>query len=144
MAGWRRWPAPRGACPASTARAPPRSPGPGGRRRPIRAPPAAPPALEPRTAGTPPSPHTAALAGAVGVPAGVGRIVRGDGPSTGACLVRHPGVDTVGVAGAPRAGGEVVRLGSGPVEGVTLEVGGEGGVVARAGDFEEALWQSTL
>jgi aldehyde dehydrogenase (NAD+)/betaine-aldehyde dehydrogenase len=69
--------------------------------------------------------RVAELATGVGFPAGAINIVPGDGPSTGACLVRHPGVDKVAFTGSTRTGGEVMRLCSDPIKRVSLELGGK-------------------
>ena len=52
-------------------------------------------------------------------------VVPGDGPTTGAYLVRHPGVDKVAFTGSTKTGGEIMRLASDPVKRVTLELGGK-------------------
>jgi aldehyde dehydrogenase (NAD+)/betaine-aldehyde dehydrogenase len=67
----------------------------------------------------------AELAAEVGLPAGAVNIVPGDGPTTGAYLVRHPGVDKVAFTGSTGTGGEIMRLASDPVKRVTLELGGK-------------------
>jgi acyl-CoA reductase-like NAD-dependent aldehyde dehydrogenase len=67
----------------------------------------------------------AELAAEVGFPAGAINVVAGDGPTTGAYLVRHPGVDKVAFTGSTRTGGEIMRLASDPVKRVTLELGGK-------------------
>ena len=67
----------------------------------------------------------AELATEVGFPAGVVNVVPGDGPTTGAYLVRHPGVDKIAFTGSTRTGGEIMRLASDPVKRVTLELGGK-------------------
>src|SRR5688500_10473092 len=67
----------------------------------------------------------AELATEVGIPPGVLNIVPGDGPTTGAYLVRHPGVDKVAFTGSTKTGGEIMRLASEPVKRVTLELGGK-------------------
>jgi aldehyde dehydrogenase (NAD+)/betaine-aldehyde dehydrogenase len=67
----------------------------------------------------------AQLAAEVGFPAGAVNVVPGDGPTTGAYLVRHPGVDKVAFTGSTRTGGEIMRLASDPVKRVTLELGGK-------------------
>ena len=67
----------------------------------------------------------AELAAEVGFPAGVVNVVPGDGPTTGAYLVRHPGVDKVAFTGSTKTGGEIMRLASDPVKRVTLELGGK-------------------
>ena len=67
----------------------------------------------------------AELASEVGFPAGALNVVPGDGPTTGAYLVRHPGVDKVAFTGSTKTGGEIMRLASDPVKRVTLELGGK-------------------
>ena len=67
----------------------------------------------------------AELAAEVGFPAGAINIVPGDGPTTGAYLVKHPGVDKVAFTGSTRTGGEIMRLCSDPIKRVTLELGGK-------------------
>ncbi len=67
----------------------------------------------------------AELAAEAGFPAGAINIVPGDGPTTGACLVRHPGVDKVAFTGSTKTGGEIMRLASDPIKRVTLELGGK-------------------
>jgi len=67
----------------------------------------------------------AELATEVGFPAGSINIVPGDGPTTGAYLVKHPGVDKVAFTGSTKTGGEIMRLCSDPIKRVTLELGGK-------------------
>jgi aldehyde dehydrogenase (NAD+)/betaine-aldehyde dehydrogenase len=67
----------------------------------------------------------AELAAEVGFPAGAINIVPGDGPTTGAYLVKHPGVDKVAFTGSTKTGGEIMRLCSDPIKRVTLELGGK-------------------
>jgi acyl-CoA reductase-like NAD-dependent aldehyde dehydrogenase len=67
----------------------------------------------------------AELATEVGFPPGVVNIVPADGPTVGAYLVRHPGVDKVAFTGSTRTGGEIMRLASDPIKRVTLELGGK-------------------
>jgi acyl-CoA reductase-like NAD-dependent aldehyde dehydrogenase len=69
--------------------------------------------------------RVAELAAEVGFPPGVINIVPGDGPTTGAYLVRHPGVDKVAFTGSTKTGGEIMRLCSDPIKRVTLELGGK-------------------
>jgi aldehyde dehydrogenase (NAD+)/betaine-aldehyde dehydrogenase len=67
----------------------------------------------------------AELATEVGFPAGAINIVPGDGPTTGAYLVKHPGVDKVAFTGSTKTGGEIMRLCSDSIKRLTLELGGK-------------------
>jgi acyl-CoA reductase-like NAD-dependent aldehyde dehydrogenase len=67
----------------------------------------------------------AELASEVGFPAGAINVVPGDGPTTGAYLVRHPGIDKVAFTGSTATGSEVMRLCSDPIKRLTLELGGK-------------------
>jgi len=67
----------------------------------------------------------AELAAEVGFPAGAINVIPGDGPTTGAYLVQHPGVDKVAFTGSTKSGGEVMRLCSDPIKRLTLELGGK-------------------
>ena len=82
----------------------------------------------------------AELAAEVGFPAGVINVVPGDGPTTGAYLVRHPGVDKVAFTGSTRTGGEIMRLCSEPIKRVTLELGGKSpNIVFADADLASAI-----
>src|SRR4051794_15639138 len=67
----------------------------------------------------------AELASEVGFPEGVVNIVPGDGPTTGAYLVRHAGVDKIAFTGSTKTGAEIMRLAGDPLKRVTLELGGK-------------------
>src|SRR3954468_14353087 len=67
----------------------------------------------------------AELAGEVGFPPGVVNVVPGDGPSVGAYLVRHPGVDKIAFTGSTATGAEIMRSAADPMKRVTLELGGK-------------------
>ncbi len=69
--------------------------------------------------------RVAELAAEVGIPPGVINIVPADGPTTGAYLVRHPGVDKVAFTGSTATGSEIMRLCSDPVKRLSLELGGK-------------------
>ena len=60
-----------------------------------------------------------------GVPAGVFNLVNGDGPTVGAALARHPGVDMVSFTGSTRAGIEVAKMAADTVKRVAQELGGK-------------------
>jgi acyl-CoA reductase-like NAD-dependent aldehyde dehydrogenase len=67
----------------------------------------------------------AELAAEVGFPPGTINVIPGDGPTTGAYLVAHPGVDKVAFTGSTATGGEIMRLCSSPIKRLTLELGGK-------------------
>ena len=67
----------------------------------------------------------AELAAEVGFPAGAANVVPADGPTVGAYLVRHPGVDKVAFTGSTKTGAEIMRLAADPLTRVTLELGGK-------------------
>jgi acyl-CoA reductase-like NAD-dependent aldehyde dehydrogenase len=82
----------------------------------------------------------AELAAEVGFPPGTVNVVPGDGPTTGAYLVRHPGVDKVAFTGSTRTGGEVMRLCSEPIKRLSLELGGKSpNVVFADADLADAI-----
>jgi aldehyde dehydrogenase (NAD+) len=60
-----------------------------------------------------------------GVPAGVFNLVFGDGPTVGAALSSHPGVDMVSITGSTRAGIEVARSAAATIKRVHQELGGK-------------------
>jgi acyl-CoA reductase-like NAD-dependent aldehyde dehydrogenase len=64
-----------------------------------------------------------------GVPAGVFNIVTGDGAEVGARLASHPDVDKVAFTGSTAIGREIMRLASGTVKKVSLELGGKAPVI---------------
>src|SRR5919199_1924772 len=80
------------------------------------------------------------LATEVGIPPGVVNVVPGDGPTTGAYLVKHPDVDKVAFTGSTATGGEIMRLCSNPIKRVTLELGGKSpNVVFADADLGSAI-----
>src|SRR5512132_4353644 len=82
----------------------------------------------------------AELAAEVGFPAGVVNVVPGDGPTTGAYLVKHPGVDKVAFTGSTKTGGEIMRLCSEPIKRLTLELGGKSpNIVFADADLDSAI-----
>ncbi len=82
----------------------------------------------------------AELAAEVGFPAGAINIVPGDGPTTGAYLVKHPGVDKVAFTGSTKTGGEIMRLCSEPIKRLTLELGGKSpNLVFADADLDSAI-----
>jgi len=67
----------------------------------------------------------AELAAEVGFPAGAINVVPGDGPTTGAYLVGHPGVDKVAFTGSTQTGRTIMRLCADGLKRLTLELGGK-------------------
>jgi aldehyde dehydrogenase (NAD+)/betaine-aldehyde dehydrogenase len=67
----------------------------------------------------------AELATEVGFPAGAINVVPGPGPTVGAHLVRHPGVEKVAFTGSTTTGAEIMRLASDGIKRLILELGGK-------------------
>ncbi len=75
-----------------------------------------------------------------GVPPGVVNIVPGFGPTAGAALASHPGVDKVAFTGSTEVGKEVMRAAAGNVKRVSLELGGKSpNVILADADLEGAI-----
>jgi acyl-CoA reductase-like NAD-dependent aldehyde dehydrogenase len=82
----------------------------------------------------------AELAAEAGIPEGVVNVVPGDGPTTGAYLVGHPGVDKVAFTGSTKTGAEIMRLSAEPLKRVTLELGGKSpNVVFADANLDDAI-----
>jgi acyl-CoA reductase-like NAD-dependent aldehyde dehydrogenase len=80
------------------------------------------------------------LAAEVGFPPGAVNIVPGPGKTTGAYLVKHPGVDKIAFTGSTETGGEIMRLASGPIKRITLELGGKSpNVVFADANLDDAI-----
>jgi acyl-CoA reductase-like NAD-dependent aldehyde dehydrogenase len=67
----------------------------------------------------------AELARDVGFPAGVINVVPGPGPSIGAHLVKHPGIDKVAFTGSTATGVQIMKMAADGIKRVTLELGGK-------------------
>mgnify|MGYP000196255746 CR=1 FL=1 len=61
-----------------------------------------------------------------GFPAGVLNVITGNGHTAGDRMVKHPDVDKIAFTGSTAVGREIMRLASGTVKQVTLELGGKG------------------
>src|SRR5436190_2674125 len=82
----------------------------------------------------------AELAGEVGFPPGAINVVPGPGKTTGAHLVRHPGVDKIAFTGSTATGGEIMRLASDTIKRLTLELGGKSpNVVFADANLQDAI-----
>ena len=82
----------------------------------------------------------AELATEVGFPPGSINVVPGDGPTTGAHLVGHPGVDKVAFTGSTATGSEIMRLCADPIKRLTLELGGKSpNIVFADADLDSAI-----
>lgn len=75
-----------------------------------------------------------------GVPAGVFNLVNGDGPSVGAAISSHPGIDMVSFTGSTRAGVLVAKAAADTVKRVTQELGGKSAnIILPDADLEAAV-----
>jgi aldehyde dehydrogenase (NAD+) len=67
----------------------------------------------------------ARIAKEVGVPDGVINVLPGDGPTTGAALVRHPDVNKIAFTGSCEVGQTIMRESATTLKRLTLELGGK-------------------
>ena len=75
-----------------------------------------------------------------GVPPGVFNLVNGDGPTVGAYLSSHPGVDMMSFTGSTRAGVEVAKNAAATVKRVAQELGGKSAnIILDDANLEEAV-----
>jgi len=75
-----------------------------------------------------------------GFPAGAVNVVPGDGPTTGAELVKHPGVDKIAFTGSTVVGKQVMREAADSLKRVTLELGGKSpNIVFADADLKAAV-----
>jgi acyl-CoA reductase-like NAD-dependent aldehyde dehydrogenase len=80
-----------------------------------------------------------------GVPAGVFNLVDGDGPTVGAALSSHPGIDMVSFTGSTRAGILVDKAAADTVKKVSLELGGKSpNVILDGAPLEQAVRHGVL
>ena len=82
----------------------------------------------------------AELATEVGFPPGTINVVPGPGPVVGAHLVQHPGVEKIAFTGSTATGSEIMRLASGGIKRLILELGGKSpNVVFADADLDDAI-----
>jgi len=75
-----------------------------------------------------------------GVPPGVFNLVNGDGPTVGAAIASHPGIDMVSFTGSTRAGVQVAINAAPTVKRVTQELGGKSAnIILDDADFQTAV-----
>ena len=75
-----------------------------------------------------------------GFPPGAINVIPGDGPTTGAALVRHPGVDKIAFTGSTPVGRQIMREAAGTLKRVTLELGGKSpNIVFADADLKAAV-----
>ena len=80
-----------------------------------------------------------------GVPAGVFNMLNGDGPTVGAALSGHPGVDMMSFTGSTRAGTQVAINAAPTVKRVTQELGGKSpNIILNDADLEEAVTRGVI
>lgn len=81
---------------------------------------------------------------AAGAPPGVYNMVNGDGPTVGAAIARHRGIDMVSFTGSTRAGIDVAKNAADTVKRVHQELGGKSpSIVMPDADLERAV-ESTV
>jgi aldehyde dehydrogenase (NAD+) len=80
-----------------------------------------------------------------GVPAGVFNLINGDGPSVGAAMAAHPGIDLMSFTGSTRAGVAVARASADTVKRVAQELGGKSpNIMLDDADLEVAVTRDVL
>jgi betaine-aldehyde dehydrogenase len=83
------------------------------------------------------------LALEAGIPAGVLNVVTGPGGSAGASIAAHPGIGKVAFTGETTTGQEIMRLASGNVKKISLELGGKSpNIVFADADLEKFARES--
>jgi acyl-CoA reductase-like NAD-dependent aldehyde dehydrogenase len=74
-----------------------------------------------------------------GIPAGVFNVVTGFGPTTGAAMVQHPGIDKIAFTGSVEVGKEIMRQAASTLKRVSLELGGKSpNIIFADSDLETA------
>ncbi len=84
------------------------------------------------------------LALEAGIPPGVLNVLPGPGPTAGAALVRHPGVNKVTFTGSPAVGKQIMERAATTLPKITLELGGKSpNVVFDDADLDAAAKAAT-
>ncbi|MCR4411333.1 MAG: aldehyde dehydrogenase family protein [Thermoguttaceae bacterium] len=84
--------------------------------------------------------HMADLAQRAGFPDGVINVVPGDGPTTGAALVRHPGVDKIAFTGEYKTAQIIMREAAPTLKRMTFELGGKSpNIIFSDADLDAAV-----
>ncbi|HVD26816.1 MAG TPA: aldehyde dehydrogenase family protein [Gaiellaceae bacterium] len=84
--------------------------------------------------------RVAELATEVGFPPGAVNVVPGGGPTTGAYIVRHPGVDKIAFTGSTATGAEVMKAAADGIKRLTLELGGKSpNIVFADANLDDAI-----
>ena len=82
---------------------------------------------------------------AAGVPAGVYNMVQGDGPTVGAAMSAHPGIDMMSFTGSTRAGVLVAQAAAVTVKRVAQELGGKSAnILLPDVDFQRAVTKGVI
>ena len=85
----------------------------------------------------------AELALEAGIPAGVLNVVTGPGGTAGASIAAHPGIGKIAFTGETATGQEIMRLASGNVKKISLELGGKSpNIVFGDADLEKFARES--
>ncbi len=83
------------------------------------------------------------LALEAGIPAGVLNVITGPGGTAGASIAAHPGIGKVAFTGETTTGQEIMRLASGNVKKISLELGGKSpNIVFADADLEKFARES--
>ena len=80
-----------------------------------------------------------------GVPAGVFNLINGEGPTVGAAMAAHPGIDMMSFTGSTRAGVAVAKAAADTVKRVAQELGGKSAnIILDDADFAKAVSRGVL
>jgi betaine-aldehyde dehydrogenase len=83
------------------------------------------------------------LALEAGIPAGIVNVVTGPGGTAGASIAAHPGIGKIAFTGETATGQEIMRLASGNVKKISLELGGKSAnIVFADADLEKFAKES--